>query len=175
MSLRKSLITAYAATVLAMFSSPLGAQTDRYFFSEHGDWEVNVEVSVEGDMLCSAITRNQFDETFDVTIWEDGAVSIFFWFDNPGIRIFSQPMRIMIPRVSSHQIPVMQMTTNGGFHRFDSPLVGLEFILNLQKGQEVHVTRPVERDGSGIFSLRGSRAAMNDLFKCFGMLQGTGA
>jgi hypothetical protein len=173
MSLRKSAITLYAATVLALFSSPLTA-ADAYFYSEHGDWETRVEIN-EDEMLCASHTRNAADEVFEIALYPNGDVSLFMWFDNRDMDIQSQPGKAVIGGIRSWDLSQVTMAPYGGYFQFQSPLQGLEFIMDIQRGRWLNVTRSSDHPLSGEFSLTGSAASMKDLFECFRRIQGSGA
>lgn len=176
MTLRKLAITAYAAIVLALFSSPAVAQ-EAHLYSSWKNWDVIVTVNDDGSMFCSAGTVNNRDETLDIVIRPTGSIQVRLWFDNRHMDVKDQEIVISINKGQSVQdwrISTMFMTQVGGYFFFEDRSKGLRFIQDLEQGRSIQFPRPFQVSNSGLFSLAGSKVAMDKLFECFRRTQGLG-
>lgn len=171
MNIRKLALTLYAGALLALVSTPVMASSDVYNeaheYSTHGDWTVQFELQDDGKIFCAAVVENRLGETFDVTLHQNGYLGVYYWFDNSQTMHFDQNMKVVIHGVITWTLEDFRMEKYGGNFIFSTVPKGLEFALDLKKGTRLSVTRAADHPQSGIFSLRGSAAAMDSLYDCW--------
>jgi len=161
---RRVLVTLWAAVTLALFASPVGA-LDVHLLADHQDWEVELHVTRQG-LVCAATTVNRADEAFVIRISPDSAVELLILFDNShGYREFT--VDVVVTGGSIWQGALFQVATHGG--RIGSGYLrdAMPFLEDLQKGTQVALAFPNGSETFGDFSLRGSRAAIDDLVMCY--------
>lgn len=176
MNLRKLAITVYAAAVLALFSSPVIAG-DAYLYATWKNWDVVVTVLDDETMVCSAGTVNNRDETLDIVVHPTGSIQVRLWFDNQHMDVMDQEVLISINQGQTNKnwrITTMFMTELGGYFFFEDRAKGVQFIQDLQQGRSIQFPRPFQVSNSGLFSLAGSKVAMDHLFDCFRRTRGLG-
>jgi hypothetical protein len=155
----------------ALFATQAPA-SDVYHLSTHGDWTVSLES--DDSLACAASTTNRSGEIFDMTIRQDGSITMFIIFDgNPGMKQIN--MDVVIAGVTTWEMDNVTFTEYGAWFRFDDTKQGVAFMGDLQNGQSVAITRPRDAQIVTSWSLRGSRDAIAALADCFKRIVGAPA
>lgn len=156
--------TIIAAALAAFTAAPAGAiEFDRY--SQHGAWIVDVEIYDGGSLACAAWTENRDGFRLDLTITDERQPQLYLITELPEGYSSQLYFDVTIPGVGDWDVGPLQFGSSGGFMNFEDPMTAIDLMQDLRDGTVVHFlsnrgTRPIS------FSLRGSSAAIADLWEC---------
>lgn len=132
-------------------------------------WQVEVTHDTsDGQLWCSAATTNRQGQSFDVTAYDDGGISLFV-FDHDW-SISPRDVRFLI------DVDRERWVLDG---RGDGIAISLSmrekeesirFLSEIMEGNSV-VVRNADKHHLGSFSLSGSYAAITKLFECWGRIK----
>lgn len=165
---------ALTITAAALMLATSAAAYEKFPLSEHGDWIVQAEVWEDGSMSCAAQTYSA-EGTFDITMTDQSAVMIHILFDNPRGTGQIIPVDLVIAGVKRWQMDGLEFGQSGASFEFASPVTALRFMLDMQQGAQVMVTRTNQETAYGIWSLHGSRDAIDGLLECYRRISGVAA
>ncbi|MDP2063815.1 MAG: hypothetical protein Q8Q63_00975 [Phaeovulum sp.] len=157
------LITFLAFTLGATATLAQPYDTTRLF--TRGAWYVELTHDTsDGELWCSAETRNNEAQTFSVTTYDDGAVILFVFDDRWALASRDVDFLVNIDRqrwtISGYADGIGISVT------LDDKAQSDEFLVDLARGNSVSVANA---DGRRIaaFSLSGSSAALSTLMDCW--------
>lgn len=154
------------ALCLALTTAP--ALADRYesevYFAK-GRWQVEVtHDSQDGSLWCSALTENNNNQSFDITAFDDGQLTLFVFDGDWELR--ERPIRFLV------DVDRSRWTMDGTGKNIsvsvtmNDPDTAVRFLTQLQRGNTVRVYNENEVK-LATFSLSGSRAGIDALFECW--------
>lgn len=162
------------AAALAVVLATSAQAYELFPLSSHDDWTVGVEVWDDGGMSCTTwTTRNR--QTLEISITDKGAMQVFIMFDNPDGNGQVLPVDLVIEGVTRWQIDKFEFTQHGAGTEFVSQITGLEFMMDMQRGTAVRMTQPGGEKSYGVWSLRGSRDAIDAMLNCYTRIAGAAA
>lgn len=161
------------SALICLFLAASAALADRYesqVVFRKGQWLVELtHDSEDGSLWCSASTENRLDQSFDITAFDDGQLTLFVFDHSWDLR--PREIRFLV------DIDRSRWTMDGFGDGISVSLTMNEadaaerFLRQLQRGINVRVYNESERQ-LATFSLRGSSASINQLFECWDRISG---
>jgi len=167
------ILAAFLALTLGATAAPAQPYDTTRLFTR-GAWYVELTHDTsDGELWCSAETRNNEAQVFSVTTYDDGAVILFVFDDRWSLAQRAVDFIVYIDRT--------RWTISG-----DADGIGIsvslddkdqadDFLVDLARGGSVSVANADDRRIAA-FSLAGSSAALSSLMECWDsiLLGGTG-
>lgn len=168
------------ALILSLLAHPLQAYETRNIFSS-GAWNVEVEIYSDGSLACAVHTDNRMGDRFDITVYEDGQLKLFFLFgEDVGFRSSEY---INVELHVDYEIWTLNDMSTGDSRTGASYLTMMldpdrleSFVTDLMEGNAVALKEAIgsNRDFAS-WSLRGSKDAMLSWLNCFLMISAESA
>lgn len=162
----------YCIILLVVFASSTSAQRyeSQTLFSR-GDWAVELTHDTsDGTLWCNATTSNQRAQSFSLTAYQSNNLTMFV-FDNSW-NISDRPIRFLIDVDYSRWTMDGQGSGIGISLTMSDPEAAGRFLVELMGGRAIAVMNDDTRR-LATFSLRGSSAAISELFDCWDSISDT--
>jgi hypothetical protein len=164
--------------LVATHLATVAEAVDTSVLFQHKDWRVQHEFYPGTDVqACAANTRNRHGDTFDLTIWEDGGITLFFimaadfesW---EGEFAADAVVDIDYDRWTLNDADFSPYQIRFSFEKGPKTV---DFLTDLYRGAAVALKSPDGSRSIATWSLRGSAAALLNLTECSEMIRARSA
>jgi hypothetical protein len=156
---------------IVLSASPAAAELLTRVLFQRGAWAVTYTLNTyNGQQFCNATTANDYGTSFNITLYGDGYATLAVIDDDWdfGGHVYL-PMYVVIDSRKPWHVPSMAARTAISFE-FNDVYATAKFLKELQAGNAVAVYEEDQSDPFAIFSLSGSRKAIDAVFTCYDLI-----